>query len=75
MSQVFEKQKTLELESLMREIKKQELSIQVFLYVIYHYCTTIAVVVLLQENVKLNFCDDSWLQIQLLSHFEGDNRL
>ena len=40
-------------------VEKQALPIQVLLQVIYKYHLTMAVAVLVQENVKLNFVDDS----------------
>ena len=43
------------------EIEKEVLPIQVIvLYVIYIDCLKVAVVILIQDNIKLSFCEDSW---------------
>ena len=56
----------------MNDIEKEALPIQALFWLICYHCQTIAVAVLEQENVKLNICDDYWLENSFSPYFGGD---
>ena len=69
----WERQKALE--NCENNIEKEALPIWLLHKIIHKHCLTIAVAVLVQENVKVNICDDSWPENSCMPYFEGDKRL